>query len=293
MKKNILGFLMSAVIMSGFSTYAVAEEIVNDVNSQEISQADSAIEDYGEMGKDIEVYAADDKSAEQIFDVSGYDLDNSYKSYAIKGLMIDDYKETKDFDSLITDDYRVYVPADNMFITLYPDDETGELEVVCMEEYDKNYVNIPQQGEFFKETLDEEVIEIKYLDAFTYYLEIIYIKTAENKYVVPYFSGMINDGIAGRIENGKLYMVEEFMQAMDNTFDIENHDPMANGGVPIKPLSNEVVVPNSVKNTETQNSASNNYFLIYTIAAAVLVIGGVSCIYIYEKKHKSKETSAK
>lgn len=88
--------------------------------------------------------------------------------------------------------------------------------------------------------------------------------------------------IGNRIDNGKVYKANDFMEAMDNTFDIDVIDPMTMGGVPIKPIE-EVTVENN--NDDTMN----NYLIIFSIAAGVIVIGTFSVVLIVKKRKHNME----
>ncbi len=281
--------LSACCLNAGISVYA---EDVNDVNINEEIQIEEAIDEFSELAENpVSVYSIGGEDYESSLNLDGYDLEKAYKSYSLDGLIIDDYKAGTEFSSLISDEYRVYVPSDLNLITLYPNKETGILEVIGTAELTENDFEMVAEAEKIKSQITEEIIDLKFTQAFIYNLELIYITTAENEYAVPYFSGMINESIAGRIENGKLYTVDEFVQAMDNTFDLEKHDPMSLGGVPFKPLSNEATanaaaMNNTVNNTVTEKS--NNYFVIYASAAAVVIVGAGIGIFVFEKKRKNK-----
>lgn len=139
------------------------------------------------------------------------------------------------------------------------------------------------KSERAKEQINGEIIDIIHANSFVYYLDIIYIKTTENEYVVPYFSApLMLEEIGNRIDNGKVYKANDFMEAMDNTFDIDVIDPMTMGGVPIKPIE-EVTVENN--NDDTMN----NYLIIFSIAAGVIVIGTFSVVLIVKKRKHNME----
>ncbi len=143
---------------------------------------------------------------------------------------------------MITDDYRIFVPTERQLVTLYPVD--GKLKAIGSESIDNpdELIDFNAATERAKEQINGEIIDIIHANSFVYYLDIIYIKTTENEYVVPYFSApLMLEEIGNRIDNGKVYKANDFMEAMDNTFDIDVIDPMTMGGVPIKPIE-EVTV---------------------------------------------------
>lgn len=294
MKKinKIIGILIFTIYLSCSNTIAFAEssstnEITqaDSISSDELDQAESALEYYADNLQDKDAVSYSIKSdIEGYFDgLENYDLSKAYKSYSIDGYMIDTYKETNNFASLITDDYRIFVPTQRQLVTLYPVD--GKLKAIGSESIDNpdELIDFNAETERAKEQINEEIIDIIHANSFVYYLDIIYIKTTENEYVVPYFSApLMLEEMGNRIENGKIYKASDFMEAMDNTFDVEAVDPMSMGGVPIKPIE-EVTVENN--NDDTMN----NYLIIFSIAAGVIVIGTFSVVLIVKKRKHNME----
>lgn len=274
MKKinKIISILISAIYLSCLNTIAFADES----STNEITQTDSISSDELDQAESALDYYADNLQDK-------YDLSKAYKSYCIDGYMIDTYKENNNFASLITDDYRIFVPTERQLVTLYPVD--GKLKAIGSESIDNpdELIDFNAETERAKEQINGEIIDIIHANSFVYYLDIIYIKTTENEYVVPYFSApLMLEEIGNRIDNGKVYKANDFMEAMDNTFDIDVIDPMTMGGVPIKPIE-EVTVENN--NDDTMN----NYLIIFSIAAGVIVIGIFSVVLIVKKRKHNME----
>lgn len=294
MKKinKIISILISAIYLSCLNTIAFADESstneitqTDSISSDELDQAESALDYYADNLQDKDAVSYSIKSdIEGYFDgLENYDLSKAYKSYYIDGYMIDTYKENNNFASLITDDYRIFVPTERQLVTLYPVD--GKLKAIGSESIDNpdELIDFNAETERAKEQINGEIIDIIHANSFVYYLDIIYIKTTENEYVVPYFSApLMLKEIGNRIDNGKVYKANDFMEAMDNTFDIDVIDPMAMGGVPIKPIE-EVTVQNN--NDDTMN----NYLIIFSIAAGVIVIGIFSVVLIVKKRKHNME----
>lgn len=294
MKKinKIISVLISAMCftcinITSFAEKSVTTEItkIDSINSDELDQAESALDYYADnlQDKDAVSYSINSDIKENVEGLENYDLSKAYKSYCIEGYMIDTYKENNNFASLITDDYRIFVPTERQLVTLYPVD--GKLKAIGSESIDNpdELIDFNAETERAKEQINEEIIDIIHANSFVYYLDIIYIKTTENEYVVPYFSApLMLEEMENRIENGKVYKASDFMKAMDNTFDIEAIDAMTMGGVPIKPIE-EVTVENNNDNT------INNYLIIFSVAAGIIVIGTFCTVLIVRKrKHSSK-----
>ena len=294
MKKinKIISILISAIYLSCLNTIAFADESstneitqTDSISSDELDQAESALDYYADNLQDKDAVSYSIKSdIEGYFDgLENYDLSKAYKSYCIDVYMIDTYKENNNFASLITDDYRIFVPTERLLVTLYPVD--GKLKAIGSESIDNpdELIDFNAETERAKEQINGEIIDIIHANSFVYYLDIIYIKTTENEYVVPYFSApLMLEEIGNRIDNGKVYKANDFMEAMDNTFDIDVIDPMTMGGVPIKPIE-EVTVENN--NDDTMN----NYLIIFSIAAGVIVIGIFSVVLIVKKRKHNME----
>lgn len=291
--KKIISILISAIYLSCLNTIAFADESstneitqTDSISSDELDQAESALDYYADNLQDKDAVSYSIKSdIEGYFDgLENYDLSKAYKSYYIDGYMIDTYKENNNFASLITDDYRIFVPTERQLVTLYPVD--GKLKAIGSESIDNpdELIDFNAETERAKEQINGEIIDIIHANSFVYYLDIIYIKTTENEYVVPYFSApLMLKEIGNRIDNGKVYKANDFMEAMDNIFDIDVIDPMAMGGVPIKPIE-EVTVQNN--NDDTMN----NYLIIFSsIAAGVIVIGIFSVVLIVKKRKHNME----
>ena len=295
MKKinKIISVLISAVCFTCLNTTAFADESgttditqTDSINSDELNQAESALDYYADnlQDKDAVSYSIN-SDIEGYFDgLENYDLSKAYKSYRIDGYMIDTYKENNNFASLITDDYRIFVPTQRQVVTLYPVD--GKLKAIGSESIDNpdELIDFNAETERVKEQINEEIIDIIHANSFLYYLDIIYIKTVDNEYVVPYFSAsLMMEEIGNRIENGKIYKASDFMKAMDNTFDIENIDPMTSGGVPIKPIE-EVTTENN------NDNAINIYLIIFSVAAGIIVIGTFCAVLIVRKRKNSSKS---
>lgn len=294
MKKinKIISVLISAVCFTCLNTTAFADESgtteitqTDSISSDELNQAESALDYYSDnlQDKDAVSYSIN-SDIEGYFDgLENYDLSKAYKSYCIEGYMIDTYKENNNFASLITDDYRIFVPTQRQVVTLYPVD--GKLKAIGSESIDNpdELIDFNAETERVKEQINEEIIDIIHANSFLYYLDIIYIKTVDNEYVVPYFSApLMMEEIGNRIENGKIYKASDFMKAMDNTFDIEDIDPMTSGGVPIKPIE-EVTAENN------NDNAINNYLIIFSVAAGIIVIGTFCAVLIVRKRKNSSK----
>ena len=264
--KKIISILISAIYLSCLNTIAFADESstneitqTDSISSDELDQAESALDYYADNLQDKDAVSYSIKSdIEGYFDgLENYDLSKAYKSYCIDGYMIDTYKENNNFASLITDDYRIFVPTERQLVTLYPVD--GKLKAIGSESIDNpdELIDFNAETERAKEQINGEIIDIIHANSFVYYLDIIYIKTTENEYV-------------------------DVMEAMDNTFDIDVIDPMTMGGVPIKPIE-EVTVENN--NDDTMN----NYLIIFSIAAGVIVIGIFGVVLIVKKRKHNME----
>ena len=141
--KKIISILISAIYLSCLNTIAFADESstneitqTDSISSDELDQAESALDYYADNLQDKDAVSYSIKSdIEGYFDgLENYDLSKAYKSYCIDGYMIDTYKENNNFVSLITDDYRIFVPTERQLVTLYPVD--GKLKAIGSESID-------------------------------------------------------------------------------------------------------------------------------------------------------------
>lgn len=287
MKKSRKIFSAIAVIFMLCFTAGISAQEVN-VNPEELSQAQSAIEYFGEL---TEGYTIDNS-----FNLEGYDLNSAYKAYWVRGLIIEEYKESGKFRDLLSEDFRICVPGTYNTITLVPNDD-GVLEVAGTALIGDGYTELDwyEETDKIKEQINEEIDEIVFAESAVYHLQMIYVNTNENEYIVPYFMGLrgeIDEEISTRLTNGKLYTAEEFVEGMDKIYDLENNDPEACGGVPYKLLETQSTEISSSETTETSvqtESApkeSNAFIYIAIIISAAFVVLAVVEIAVYRKMKK-------
>ncbi len=293
MKKRILSLLITAVSILNLNFIVSAESIENDINKTEMNQAEEAIDKFSDEFSNItetgKIYSINgEEEMVRGLNLDGYDLSRAYKSYSIYGLMIDSYKENPSFSSLISDKYVVYLPSTYNMIALYPD-ENNVLEVGSTTSLDERTIYMTEEAEKVLPTIDEEIIEVKYANSYMYYFELIYVKTTENEYVIPYLHkpALFPHPLEGIIENGKIYDPEFFMRAMDNTYDIEKNNPEASGGVPTRDEAVAMELNNKLlMEFNAEKNSGNNYLIIFSIAAGALIVVLFAGAGIYRKIKK-------
>ncbi len=292
MKKRILSFLIAAVSVLSLNFAVSADNIESDINQAEKDQAETAINEFSESFLDINgsgrVYSinGEDEMVKGL-NLDGFDLSRAYKSYFMEGLLIDSYKDNPSFSSLISDKYVVFIPGTYNMIILCPD-ENGVLEVGGTTSLDENTIYMTEEAEKVLPTIDEEITELKYTRDTMYCFELIYVKTTENEYVIPYLETLaFPHPLAGIIENGKVYEVDFFMQAMDNTYDIENFDPNTAGGIPTRDEAVAMQLNNKLlKEYNASKISGNNYLIIFVIVTGAIIVLIFAGVGIYKKIRK-------
>ncbi len=287
MKKLNKFFTIAAAVLTLCFTANTSAEDVN-VNSDEMSQAQNAIEYFEELTKG---YTFDNS-----FNLERYDLSSAYKAHWIIGLIIEEYKETGNFRDLLSEDFRICVPSTYNTITLAPNDD-GVLEVIGTALIGDDYTELDwyEETDKIRQQIDEEINEIIFAESGVYHLQMIYVNTDKNEYVVPYFMGLrgkIDEEISTRLTNGKVYTADEFVEGMDKIYDIEKNNPQAEGGVPYKPLETKSTITTFAETTATEiqaentAKANNTFICIAVIIAIGFVLLAVGEILIYRKLKK-------
>ncbi len=287
MKKKLLSIFLSTMLILSFTLVVSAEEISN-FGIEEKNEIIESIEEYGKQADNVKSYSTN--RSVTTYDVRGYDLDKAYKIYNINGYIVNHYKEFGDFKSIIKayeERNILYVPADNMIVMLATYNENGKYEVFGTVEYGNNDVDFIKETESLKNEIDEKVLEVTYLKSSLYQFDAIYLRTENNEYVAPYFYESMQRTVRERMERGKLYTAYEFILRMDSTFDTENNNPNANGGVPIKSWEewDEASILSAVAE-KTENE--KNYFVVYAVVVGVVIVIGSAGVFIYEKKRKKQ-----
>ncbi|MCM1225853.1 MAG: hypothetical protein NC320_00305 [Clostridium sp.] len=290
--------VFAAVIMPGFSVSAEYE-----ITDDEEIQIEEAINDNneavsGDSGSAFFVNGEKSTGNNSVFDltISGYDMDKAYKMYILDNLMITSYKDNPDFKSLITDSDRIMLPADGKLVTFMKEDSEyksiGEKHTDDTPDFNTLTRNILN-------SIDEEIIDVKHTYSFMYYMDIIYIETAENEYAVPYLNGYgVEEEIGDRLISGTIYTVPEFMDRMDQTYDEEyaiNHGDEI-GGVPYKEYKPYVQSLNTFSagssasdNKSLTDSSSNIFAVIAVITAAAVSVTVLTVFIIFNFKKKKPE----
>ncbi|MBE6844523.1 MAG: hypothetical protein E7508_02240 [Ruminococcus sp.] len=176
-----------------------------------------------------------------------------------------------------------------MLIIISENSDSGNLEVIGTESVDENTLDIISENEKIKNLIEEKgekIVELKDLRSWIYDIFLIYIKTNVNEYIVPYFYGLTEEAIAGRIESEKLYEVTDFITAMNNTYDIESiNNPynryLVGGAIEFKPLN--IDVADTIENNLNE---SKMIFIILTIVTAFIFILVTVLSIIFRNKHK-------
>lgn len=285
-----------AAVMPGLSVSA--EYKITDDEALQIKEAVGYNND-AVSGDSTKAFVLDgEKSNEKnVFDltISGYDMDKAYKMYILDSLMITSYKADPDFKSLITDSDRIMLPADGKLVMFMKEDSKYKY---IGQEFTDDTPDFNMLTQNILNSIDEEIIDVKHTYSFMYYMDIIYIETAENEYAVPYFKEYgIEEEIGDRLVSGTIYTVSEFMDRMDQTYDEEyaiNHGD-EDGGVPCKEYKPYVQSLNTLSadssasdNKSLTDSSSNIFAIIAVITAAAASVTVLTVFIVFNLKKKKK-----
>lgn len=307
-KAIALTMLSSIVAISALSLNQVSADDKTLVNDTEISSIISAVEERNAEVSDAEVYSvysenlnsSENMSVYDLLSIKNYDVEKAYKLYPLENLMITEYKKNTDFKSLIREDgERIMLPADGKLVTLMEKDSAYEVIETTGTDEIFDFITLT---EGIKNSIDEEIVNIINTYNSIYYMNVIYVETAENEYAVPYFRDTAQSKEYGdRLIWGTVYSVPEFMDRMDQIYDEEAmfesaRDADGNaiyGGVPIKEYKPYVPSVLGVSSGEkpmvsVSEEASNNFAAVIVSIAAASAITFLVAFFILNTKNKKK-----
>ena len=160
-----------------------------------------------------------------------YQYDKAYSVYPLEMYMITEYqKQNKNFDKLIDDrpEWRVpYKTADGKRGVAYLAQVGNSFEMMSETDDEQGKETWPEEEKIIAVVeknlgANNKVKEIKYLCNFLYALEMVYVKCDNDSYIIPYAENleMLNaDAGKVKLENGRCYTVEQFMETMNTLFD--------------------------------------------------------------------------
>ncbi len=273
-----------------------AEDFVKDAekeNKAELKELQKLLDEDSEFLSSMMVSLNSDVDPKEM--LKKLKSDNAYKSYLFNDNIILGYKETKDFGSMIEDDYYWIVPLsdEGIYISFrnengkwqwsgsgnslkYPvDDVDGPKEAVDFST--KGIVN-RLKDEFKKKDIDD----IRFVSDSIFFCDFIYISVENVEYVIPYSHRPDFTGL----ENGKLYKVQEALDILEANL---GTGPSGYGG----PYPGTVgggfgKETDSAANTEVAEQASFTW-LYFAIPGAIILIGlAVTAAVIIKKRHKAK-----
>lgn len=160
-----------------------------------------------------------DINASELFRAKNYDVNDAYKRYYLEYFMITEYKDNPDFKALIqeNDNPRVMAPSDDKLFELNKKDD-GNYEISTVELLDEDIPRYNAETEDIINSLNEEALNVVHTYSDAYYMDIIYIETAQNEYAVPFFKNVSYLDPGDRLVSGTLYTVAEFMDRMDQSY---------------------------------------------------------------------------
>ena len=272
-----------------------AEDFVKDAekeNKAELKELQKLLDEDSEFLSSMMVSLNNDVDPKEM--LKKLKSDNAYKSYDFNTNIILGYKETKDFGSMIEDDYHWIVPLsdEGIYISFrnengkwqwsgsgnslkYPvDDVNGPKEAVDFST--KGIVN-RLKDEFKKKDIDQ----LCFVSDYSYYIDFIYVSVEGVEYLIPYSHRPDFTGL----KNGQLYTAGEALQTLET-----NMGGPVNGSAPTYPGSGGGFgkETDSAATTEVAEQASFAW-LYFAIPGAIILIGlAVTAAVIIKKRHKAK-----
>ena len=170
------------------------------------------------------------------FDILSYEVKASYEEYSLSNLPITDYYANgNSFEKLISNEYKIKVPYTTedgaRGVIKYGVNEIGELELqgqTLIGNTEHLYISPERVNNTINEKIKENVEKIIYTYSDRYNMTIVYVKTEDGEYVIPYTQERLEN-----IDNDTVYTVENFFENLNTIFD-ENSlisAGMENGGV--------------------------------------------------------------
>lgn len=285
MKFKSIIMTVSMLFISVFSTSVISVSAENTaiLDETEISGVVSAIEKENNDVAAVNEYSvfSNDSKSQYDLTIKNFDLEKAYKNYILKTFMITEYKNNPDFKSLITNDERIQVPAEGKLVSLI-EEESGYS--ILGTTFTDNIFDLKALTDEIVSNLNEEVTEIIYTYSQLYYMDIVYIATAENEYAVPYFVEPPYAEYGDRLVSGTVYSAAEFMDRMSQTFDEEamSTDGESNGGIPVKEYA--PYVPSFTKTEISAEKDFHNFAVVAAIIAVVLSAGFLTAFIILNRK---------
>lgn len=235
------------------------------------------------------------------FEISGYDMSNAYKMYILKSMIITEYKENPDFMSLIEGEPRFMLPADGKLVTFRKE---GSSYRELGTQYTTTFFDFKGVTRNALDNINEEVLNIIHTYSFDYYMDIIYIETAQNEYAIPFFDLIECLDPGDRIISGALYTLDEFMDRMDQTYVEDNQPPydengmaLIGGGVSLrddKPADGsqdsiekiyaEIAAAASANHNNMDNKETNIFSYILLAVAALVSLSFIAAIIVFNRK---------
>lgn len=300
--KSLLSIILTGAFISVpvFSSMTVSAEESWQLSDNELKGAMTALEEFNEsIDLGAEVYSID---AEVIADdllAKGYDMNKAYKSFCVKPYIIQEYKSSGSFKSLIEDSYHIQVPAGKSLYSInindgkyeYAGSATGEEEVT-------DYVaEINKFSEIIKENTGLEILNAAHLYADLYYLDLLYFETKDNEYIVPYDTSCLENPY---ILSGTIYTASDFMTVMDRTYDESKYIDMESEAE----KSNQLLVGGGVGEKADAIAAQANEFdpfpdkglshntigVIIIASSLVLLLAISAAAYIAYRRSSSKKS---
>ena len=205
---------------------------VEDNTNVETEEVEEVLEDTMEDQDESQ----EEMITEESFDISKYDMENSYTEYLLSDLPITEYYEDTSFKDLLSKDYRIkipYVTTDNEDgVIICTENEKGKLSVqaeVILGEQQSLYISPKKISEIVNEGIKEEIQEVTYVYSNRYYMTLVYVKTESGEYAIP-FAELGTD----KIESGKIYSVSDFFKNMNKVFDESLLEEGSLGGLPYR-----------------------------------------------------------
>lgn len=277
--RSIKAAAFSLILGVGLAVSAIPAS-AQSVSNEEMKQVKNSLEQYDEFLEESNAYG-EITNVNTSLDVSN-SVHNVYKSYIIDNYIVDTYNKNADFDSVISDEYRIFAESGNQLVTMI--NRNGKLVVVNGKVLNDNKkcINFEDEAKKIMDKSEEKITDLKFAKSYPLYLDLIYYRTADNEFVVPYFD-CVYDSVSKVFENGKSYTADEFVGRLNCLIDTSNcSKPGEYGGGPFRtePLSY------SVDNLASENSS---IFYVITFISSLAVLA--SAIYVSVKVIRRKMNS--
>ena len=247
-----------------------------------ISTAGAADEkNYDEIIKDFSESMEDDKYYSGI----KYNLEDAYAIIPLENLIVTEYEKGKTLEEMRSSEYseKTIVPfinSEGMNGVITIEENNGKPEVIGMAvSQDKKDIVIYStklRDEIIKEKITSPVKSINNYYSYLYYATLVYVKTEDGNYVIPFFERPDT-----AVNNGKIFEEKEFFDVLKgySTEEMMVSHPDENGAGTI---ADKKVGIAAEKEVVKKSSGTKVVFL--TIVFSVMFVFDIVAISVWHRK---------